>query len=173
MKFLKFILILLCITSCGTAVNYDYNPETDFNTLKSYNYFVDMKTNLSALDTKRIIREIDTKMDVLGIVKSETPDFYIDIQTEDTQNRRNSNVGVGLGGSRRGIGGGVSVGIPVGITQNKREIVIDFVDNDRKTLLWQAVSTSNYKNNANPKQRDAFYEDVIEKIFKKYPPKKK
>ena len=51
--------------------------------------------------------------------------------------------------------------------------VIDFVDKKQnERLFWQAVSESNYRDNASPERREAYFDALIEKIFSKYPPKK-
>lgn len=172
MRALKFIVLLLLITSCGTIVNYDYEKSTDFNQYKTYNYFDDIETGLSQLDNKRLIRAIDAKLTTMGLTRSENPDFYIDIQSQDVMNRNNSSVGVGAGGGSGGGFGGVSVGIPLGGNQNTRELVIDFVDKSQnEKLFWQAVSESTYKPNATPEKREANFVKLVEKIFSSYPPK--
>ncbi len=172
MKTLKYIFLLLFVTSCGTVVNYDYEKSTDFTQYKTYNYFDDMQTGLSQLDNKRIMKAIDAKLSSLGLTRSDNPDFFIDIQSQDVMNRNNSNVGVGVGGGGRGGFGGVSVGLPLGGNQSTREIVIDFVDKSQnEKLFWQAVSESSYSPNASPEKREATFAKLVEKIFSGYPPK--
>ena len=173
MKALKFIILLLLFTSCGTVVNYDYEKSTDFSKYKSYNYFDDMETGLSQLDNKRIMRAIDAKLSTMGFTRSENPDFFIDIQSQDIINRNNTSVGVGAGGGGRGGFGGVSVGIPLGGNQNTREIVIDFVDKSKnEKLFWQAISESTYRPNASPEKREEIFTKLVDKIFQGYPPNK-
>jgi hypothetical protein len=172
MKTLKYLLAVVMFTSCGTIVNYDYEKSTDFNQYKSYNYFDDMKTGLSELDTKRLIRAIDVKLEAMGLMQSENPDFYIDIQSRDIQKRNNSNVGVGVGGTGRNVGGGISVGLPLGGNQNARELVIEFVNDTKGGMFWQAVSESNYSPNASPEKREVKFKALVEKIFSAYPPNK-
>ncbi|MFP4847172.1 DUF4136 domain-containing protein [Winogradskyella sp. PE311] len=173
MRISKYLLILFMLSSCGAIVNYDYEKSTDFSQYKSYNYFDDMKTGLSQLDNKRLMRAIDTKLETMGLTRSENPDFFIDIQSQDIQNQNNSNVGVGVGGGGGGGFGGVSVGIPLGGNQSTREIVIDFVDKKQnERLFWQAVSESKYSPNAKPEKREAVFVKLIENIFSEYPPKK-
>ncbi|MFC0604729.1 DUF4136 domain-containing protein [Winogradskyella pulchriflava] len=173
MKTFKFILLASLFVSCGAIVNYDYEKSTDFTQYKTYDYFSDMKTGLSELDNKRLIRAIDAKLETMGLTRSENPDFLIDIQSQDVMNRNNSTVGVGAGGGGRGGFGGVSVGIPLGGNQNTREIIIDFVDKSQnEKLFWQAVSESSYKQNASPEKREATFAKLVEKIFDGYPPKK-
>ena len=173
MKNLKFLLIALILTSCGTKVNYDYEKATDFNSYKTYNYFDEMKTGLSELDLKRLIRTMDTKLETMGLVRSDNPDFYIDIQSQEIQSRNNSNVGVGLGGGGGNVGGGISVGLPIGGNKNTRELVIEFVDDTKKGMFWQAISESSYNPNATPEKREEQFQAVVEKVFSNYPPKSK
>ncbi|APY08969.1 hypothetical protein BWZ20_11975 [Winogradskyella sp. J14-2] len=173
MKVVKYLLLLFIISSCGTVVNYDYEKSTDFTKYKTYDYFSDMQTGLSQLDTKRLMRAIDTKLASMGMSRSENPDFYIDIQSQDVMNRNNSTVGVGAGGGGGGGFGGISVGIPINNNQNTREIVIDFVDKKQnERLFWQAVSESSYRQNASPEKRQAYFDALVDKVFAKYPPKK-
>ncbi len=173
MKALKYLFLFLLVSSCGTVVNYDYEKSTDFTKYKTYDYFSDMQTGLSQLDTKRMMRSIDAKLGTMGMTRSENPDFYIDIQSQDIMNRNNSTVGVGAGGGGGGGFGGVSVGIPIGGNQNTRQIIIDFVDKrQNERLFWQAVSESNYRENASPEKREAYFDALVEKIFSKYPPQK-
>jgi hypothetical protein len=172
MRALKYLFLFLLISSCGTIVNYDYESSTDFSKYKTYDYFSDMQTGLSQLDNKRLMRAIDAKLVTMGLTRSNNPDFFIDIQSQDIMNRSNSNVGVGVGGSGRNVGGGVSVGIPLGGNQNTRQIVIDFVDKKQnEKLFWQAVSESTYRPNASPEKRESYFENLVAKIFEKYPPK--
>lgn len=172
MKKISLLLILVSLTSCGIIVNYDYETTTDFSKYKTYNYFDDMKTGLSPFDTKRLTRAIDEKLASMGLQKTDNADFYIDIQSQDIQNRNNSNVGVGVGGGGGNIGGGVSVGIPIGQPKNTREIVIDFVTLPNEKTFWQAVSESTYSDNATPEKRENLFNNLVEKIFSKYPPEK-
>ncbi|QNK76204.1 DUF4136 domain-containing protein [Winogradskyella undariae] len=171
MKSLKFLLITFLLVSCGVKVNYDYEKVTNFKTYKSYNYFGDMKTGLSELDTKRLIRAIDAKLETMGLKRSENPDFFIDIKSENLQNRNNSNVGVGVGGGRGGLGGGLSVGIPIGQNKATREISIEFVDDAKTGMFWQAIIESSYTDNATPKKREQQFKTIVEKVFSSYPPK--
>lgn len=156
------------------AVSYDYEKTTDFSKYKTYNYYGDMNTGLSVLDTRRLLKALDAKLDSLGLQKSDTPDFFIDIQSSEFQNQ-NGGVGFGVGGTGRNAGGGISVGIPTGQSNMSRRIVFDFVDDagDKEKLFWQAVSTGSFRVNATPDKREAYFVSLVEKVFRKYPPKTK
>ncbi|GAL79167.1 lipoprotein putative [Algibacter lectus] len=76
MKFVKTLAILFLVASCAPIyVNYDYEKGTDFTKYKSYNYYADMKTGLSELDTKRLLNALDEQLQAKGFALSDTPDF--------------------------------------------------------------------------------------------------
>ena len=175
MKNLTFILFgLILFSSCNAIrVNYDYEKTADFSTYKTYDYYSDMKTGLSELDTKRLLNAMDAALQSKGYTLSDTPDFLIDIKSSEFRESQRNNVGVGVGGGGGNVGGGVSVGIPIGQNNLSREIIFDFVDEDKMGLFWQAVSESGYKPNASPEKREAQFAAIVAKVLEGFPPEKK
>lgn len=172
MKQNLLIVMALIIMSCAPIrVNYDYERTTDFSKYKTYQYYGDMETGLSPLDTKRLLDAIDLKMKEKGFAISESPDFLIDIKSSEFKEVPRNNVGVGLGGGGGHMGGGVSIGIPIGQSNVNRQITIDFVDEKGNGLFWQAVSESVFTPNATPEKREAQLQKVVEKVLDQYPPK--
>lgn len=173
MKSLKITLVALFVFGCAPIrVNYDFDKATNFNNYKTYHYYSDMDTGLSELDTKRLLDALDAKMAVKGFHLSDTPDFFIDIKSSEYQEVQRNSVGVGLGGGGRNVGGGISIGIPVGQANVNRQITIDFVDETKKQLFWQAVSESSFNPNATPEKREERLNAIVDKILTNYPPKK-
>ena len=168
------IALILSLFSCSTIrVNYDYDPDTDFSSYRTYNYFSDMDTGLNNLDTNRLIDAIDSVMQQKGIKLSEEPEFLINIQSQSFYNAQTSSVGVGVGGTGGDVGGGVSIGVPIGSNGLDREIVFDFVDIGKNQLFWQCVSSSNYNEKASPEVKERKINEIVTKVFAKYPPAKK
>ncbi len=173
MKKLIALFVFMAMLSCAPIyVNYDYEKGTDFTSYKTYNYYAQMQTGLSELDTKRLMDALDAKLQSRGFTLSETPDFFIDIKSSEFHGAQRSNVGVGVGGGGGNVGGGISIGIPVGQSNINRQITLDFVDENKNGLFWQAVSESSYNPNANPEQREKQMQAIVEKVLSKYPPKK-
>ena len=171
MKTFKIIVLTLLVVSCAPIrVNYDYEKTTDFNKYKTYNYYSDIKTGLNELDTKRLLSAIDVKLQSKGFTLSDTPDFFINIQSSEFQESQRNTVGVGLGGSGSNVGGGLSIGIPIGQSNINRQIIIDFIDENGNGLFWQAVSESSYNPKATPEKREAVLNAIVEKILLEYPP---
>ncbi|UKM65139.1 DUF4136 domain-containing protein [Flavobacteriaceae bacterium GSB9] len=173
MKFLYTALLALLLVACAPIrVNYDYDKQAMFSNYKTYQYYGDMETGLNELDTKRLLDAIDAQMIAKGFSISEHPDFFIDIKSVEYQNSQRSSVGVGLGGSGRNVGGGISIGIPVGQSNINRQITIDFVDENKKQLFWQAVSEFGFNLNATPEKREEIFRAVAKKVLSEYPPMK-
>ncbi len=169
-KLIPLILAGILLSCASVRVNYDYDPETDFGSYRTYNYFEDMETGLSDLDTRRLIHAVDSLMQQRGIKLSEEPEFLINIQSQSFYKPQNSAVGVGVGGTGRNVGGGVSIGVPIGGSSLERELIFDFVDSQKNQLFWQAVSLSNLSDNAAPSTREKKIKEIVNKVLSKYPP---
>lgn len=171
MKHLVYFLIIASLVSCKVVrVNYDYDKKTDFSSYTTYSYYPEMETGLSDLDTKRLLVIVDSTMQAKGILYSEEPDFFINIESNSFKAAQNNNVGVGLGGGGGNVGGGISIGIPVGQPKLEREIKFDFIDSQKDLLFWQAISTSPFKENVSPELREKSLSDIAAKVFESYPP---
>ncbi len=159
------------MSSCSAIhVDYDYEKSTDFQVYKTYNYYGDIDTGLSGLDDKRLFRALDSILMTRGYTFAEAPDFFIDIKSEEFRQQAGNNIGIGAGGGGRNMGGGISIGLPLGQSQLGRQIVFEFVDEDKKIMFWQAVSESNYRPNATPEKRTALFVAIVEKVLKGFPP---
>ncbi|MDF4202085.1 DUF4136 domain-containing protein [Maribacter sp. SA7] len=172
MRIFLLSVVFIVLTSCGAAkVNYDYDDQTDFTAYSTYNYFGDMETGLSELDEKRLMDALDATLGEKGFMFAEEPDMFINIKSSVYRDQASgSNVGVGLGGGNRGIGGGVSIGIPVGGPKMTRQLQIDFVDSNKDMLIWQAISESPFREGDTPQEKSEKLQAVVDKIFSKYPP---
>jgi len=174
MRFFFISLLLLLVIGCSAVrVTYDYDKTTDFSNYTTYNYFSDIETGLSALDEKRLFRVLDSTLQTKGFLLSEEPDFLVNILSQEFRNASQSAVGVGVGGTNRNVGGGVSIGIPVGSSQLERSIQFDFVDAQKNALFWQAISESGFRPNASPSVREGQLRKVVDKVFSKFPPEVK
>lgn len=174
MRFFKITILTVLIVSCAPIrVSYDFEETTNFSNYKTYQYFADMETGLSELDTNRLLDALDAKLTSKGYSISETPNFYIDIKSKAYQDAQRGSFGIGMGGSGRNVGGGVSVGIPIGQGNINRQITIDFVDHGKKQLFWQAVSESSFNPDTTPEAKEQLLNALVEKVLSQYPPEKK
>ena len=171
-NFLYIIGIGLFMSCNAVRVNYDYDKATDFSNYSTYNYFNDIESGLSQLDEKRLVRALDSTLASKGYLLAEEPDFFINILSTEFQTAPNNYVGIGVGGTGRNVGGGVSVGLPLGNTGWQRQIRFDFVDSQKDALFWQAISESGFRDNASPSVREERMRAVVAKVFENFPPEK-
>ncbi|MBU2939345.1 DUF4136 domain-containing protein [Lacinutrix sp. C3R15] len=174
MKSINIVVLVVLFTSCAPVyVSTDFEKGTDFSKYKTYNYYSEIETGLSELDTKRLLNVLEKQLQLQGMDIAETPDFYINIVSKEYPVEQKSTVGVGVGGTGNNVGGGVSIGIPVGQAKITRQILFEFIDENGIGLFWQAETESSYNPNATPEKREAILQNIVEKVLKKYPLKTK
>lgn len=171
MKYAVFLLLLAMVSCAPIKVAYDFDETVTFSQYRSYNYYSNSESGLSELDNKRLLQLLDETLQQRGFSLSDTPDFYIAIQSSIYQTPNRSSVGIGIGSSGRNVGGGISIGVPVGEANVTRTIQFDFVDEDGSGLFWQAVSESAFNPNDSPEKRTAKLRAIVEKVLEGFPPK--
>lgn len=171
---MKHLLLLVCISliSCGTYVNTDYDRNTDFRELKTYNFYPDLETGLSQIDNERIMRISDSIMQSKGFLKSEDPQILINFFAEESVTGSRNTLGIGLGSGGNNGGVVVNAGLPIGGPVIRQQLTVDIVDAKNDELIWQAFIDGDYKERSGPIQKMDYYRKNLSRVLKKYPPKK-
>jgi len=173
MKILSlFALVLtLTFTSCSTVkVVSDYDSKTDFSKYQSFAFYkpgID-KAQISDLDKKRIMREIEASLKAKGMMISENPDLLISIFTKerervDVYNNSYGYWGYGYGPWYGGYGG-TSVS-----TSTEGTLFIDFIDKEKNELVWQGIGKGDLVMSSVEK-KEARIKEIVSKIIAQYPP---
>ncbi|MER3317998.1 MAG: DUF4136 domain-containing protein [Allomuricauda sp.] len=174
MRYLLSIVLVFTLTSCSSVkVNYDYDKAVDFSNYSTYNYYSDMQSGLNQLDERRLLRALDSTLKSRGYRLAEEPELFVNIISNEYRSAPRNNVGVGIGGGGRNVGGGISVGLPLGGSNLQRSIQFDLVDAQRDALVWKAVAESGLRDNASPSVREDKLRAIVKKVFSKFPPKVK
>ncbi|WP_029035449.1 DUF4136 domain-containing protein [Salinimicrobium terrae] len=172
MKLLKISLFCLMIFSCGgPQAVYDYDEQADFNTYSSIAIYPEIQTGLSELDERRLISSVENSLETHDLIAPNSPDLYLNVYTEQYQEPSRTNVGVGIGGTGRNVGVGVSGGIPLGGPETFLRLTFDLVDVRTDELVWQAVVDSKFDFNAAPRERQQRFNKIVEEALEGYPPK--
>ncbi|TXD85375.1 DUF4136 domain-containing protein [Subsaximicrobium wynnwilliamsii] len=184
-KFLPVVMIAAVLTSCNSVkVAADYDKQVDFNTYKTFAFFktgID-KAEISDLDKRRILRAIEAELFAKGLIKSENPDMLVSIFTKSQQrvDIYNNNWGwggwgwggFGWGGFGPGWGGfGPGFGWnnqPLVSTTNEGTLFIDFIDANKKELVWQGSGTGYLPSKM--EKKDERIKEFVSKMMEKYPP---
>lgn len=173
MKNGAWLIVLIFVFSCGSAINYDYDRGADFSVYKTYLYYSDIQSGLSTLDERRLLRALDHRLEVMGYTKSSKPDFIININGNAYETNNASSVGVGVGGTGGSTSGGIGVSVPINNYKTYDEMVIEFVDEKKGTTIWLADVNVVVPNSETPEKRDAYFVNLVNKILSNYPPKSK
>jgi len=179
MKLLKPLILLFAIvlTSCSSVqVASDYDTKVDFNKYKTFAFYktgID-KTTISDLDKKRILRAIENELVVKGFTKSENPDMLVSIFTKSREKvnvNQNYNYGYGFGyGWNPWVYGNMN---NVNVSQyTEGSLFIDFIDKEKKELVWQGIGTAALKNQ-NVEKREERIQLIVKEIIAEYPPNSK
>jgi hypothetical protein len=181
MKFIKPLLLTLVIlfSSCSAVkVAVDYDSKVDFKKYKTFAFYktgID-KAKISDLDKKRILRAIESELSLLGLVKSENPDMLVSIFTKSREKvdvNQNNNFGYGFGwGWNPWMWNGMNNN-SMNISQyTEGTLFIDFIDKQKKELVWQGVGTGALKIQ-NLEKKEARVKEFVKEIVSKFSPQKK
>lgn len=177
MKYIKALVIFLLVvlSSCKTVkVVTDYDSKVDFTKYKTFAFYkpeID-KAKISDLDKKRILRAIEAELMAKGFTKSKNPDMLVGIFTKSREkvNVNQNNIGVGWG---FGWGWNPWWGMNNNINLNQYTegtLFIDFIDKEKKELVWQGVGTGALKLE-NREKKEARIKEFVKEIISRFPPK--
>lgn len=173
MRLIKISLICLFISSCGgPRAAYDYDEQANFNSFSSIAIYPEARTGLSQLDEKRLFQSLENVLAERKLRATGNPDLYLNIYTEQYQEPSRTNVGVGIGGTGRNVGVGVSGGIPLGGPETFLRLTFDLVNVRTDDLVWQAVVDSKFDPNASPGERQKRFDKIVKEALEGYPPKR-
>jgi hypothetical protein len=153
------VLIIVLLSSCS-AVNVvtDYDSNVDFNKYKTFAFYkpeID-KAKISDLDKKRILRAIETELLAKGFTKSNNPNMLVGIFTKSREKvniNQNNNFGFGFGWGFNPFWGGMNNNLNVS-QYTEGTLFIDFIDKEKKELVWQGVGTGALKLNNRAKKEE-------------------
>lgn len=175
MRLLKYtpLLLLFIVSSCSSIrVAADYDTMADFNQYKTYAFYKKgiEKVDISDLDKRRILRELDAVLMAKGMTKSEDPDLIINIFAKSTKkvnvyNDYNYNY---YGYYWSPWYYGPNYGSQVSVHE-EGTLFIDFIDNTKKELVWQGIGKGALVID-NAAKKEKRIKEFIAKILEKYPP---
>ena len=165
--------ITLILSSCSSIkVFSDYDRNIDFSNYETFAYFkpeID-KVDISDLDKRRILKALDSEMNLKGLSKSETPDLLIGFTTKAKEQiyvNTGNNFGWGWGWGFNpwfwGNGGYNSVS-----TRTEGTLYVNIIDAATKQLIWQGKGRGGI--NEFMKNRDERISLFIHEIVENYPP---
>lgn len=188
-KLIGVLILLIIVSSCSPIrVAADYDSQVNFDDYKTFAFFkpgID-QAKISDLDKRRILRSIESELIAKGYTKSQNPDILISIFTESTQRVDVYNNawggGWGWGGGWYGAGAwgpGFGPGWgwgwnngPQASVRTEGILFIDFLDADKKNLVWQG-SGEGILITKDLSKKEARISLFVNEMMAKYPPEVK
>jgi hypothetical protein len=181
MKYIKSLLLAFVIvfSSCNSVkVVVDYDSKVDFEKYKTFAFYktgID-KAEISDLDKKRILRVIEAELSLLGMMKSENPDMLVSIFTKSREKvnvNQINNFGYGFGwGWNPWMWNGANNNNNINISQyTEGTLFIDFIDKEKKELVWQGIGTGALKIQ-NREKKEERIKEFVKEIVSRFPPGK-
>ncbi len=182
LKFTPILVLAILLSSCSSVrVAADYDREANFDQYKTFAFFkpgID-KAEISDIDKRRILRAIEAELLANGMTKSENPDMLVSIFTKSNQrvDVYNNAWGAGAwgwGGFNRwgwGWGPGFGWGGSNVSTTTEGMLFIDFIDANKKELVWQGSGTG-YLVTKNVEKKEARIKEFVSKTLEQFPPSK-
>ncbi|ARV07629.1 hypothetical protein BTO04_13425 [Polaribacter sp. SA4-10] len=173
-KLVMLVFGMILITSCSAIkVATDYDSKADFNKYKTFAFYktgID-KAEISDLDKKRVLRAIESELVAKGFTKSDTPDMLVSIFTKSREKvniNQNRNFGYSFGfGWNPFMYGNMNT---VNVSQyTEGTLFIDFIDKEKKELVWQGIGTGALKIQ-NREKKEARIKEFVKEIISRFPP---
>ena len=171
MRTTLLLLTLLFLGACSSIRVYsDFDRNVDFSGYETFAYFkpeID-KVDISDLDKRRILRALDTQMNLKGLSKSETPDLLIGFSTQAKEKiyvNTWNNFGWGWG-FNPWFWGGPSYNTVS--SQTEGTLYVNIIDATTKQLVWQGKGRGGISESV--KNRDERIALFVKEIVENYPP---
>ena len=160
---LLFAFLIALIVSCSSVydVGYDYDQQTNFEGLKTYDWLpVPKGIRGDTLVQERIKNAVNSELEAKGLrMTSDEPDFLIAMQagTEDKVRNVPEHWGYKHTKSRR-------------VEYEEGTLVLDFVDPASKELIWRGTAKADVDSKMAPEKIDKLVNEAVEKTLKNFPP---
>lgn len=175
MKFAVALLTgaaVLAVVGCSTiSANYDYDPNADFTSLRTFNWFpFPENAREHELILKRVKTEVNAQLGSRGLNKSDNPDFLIAVHGGKQAKVDIVDWGYSYG-RYRGYGPRMGTQRIDVYEYEEGSLILDFVDTGTKELVWRGSATGVLLPNPSPAERGKRIREAVTKILENYPPK--
>jgi hypothetical protein len=172
MKNLALVFIGFLIFSCSTqTVSVDFDRSQDFSKINDYK--IEMAENsMSELDINRIQTAIQNELSTKSMQLNPNSENKIILRPEEYLSKsQNSSVGIGVDSGSGNFGTSIGVGIP--ITKKKlNQTYLVSLYNQSGNLVWDGRLEIQMPADGSSNMLESSVEKGVQKLFKKYPPKK-
>ena len=163
------VCLFALTVSCSSVhnVSYDYDKQTNFAGLKTYDWLpVPKEVKIDTLVQDRIKNAVNSELEAKGLrMTSDTPDFLIAMQTmrKERESYAPQSSGYTYGPSWHGPRYSK-------YTYEEGTLVLDFVDPASKKLIWRGTAKGVVDSKMTPEKIDKLVNEAVQKTLKNFPP---
>ena len=153
---LAFGCALLAFSCAGQPIttSYDYNPNANFESLRTYAWMPIRSDQLTTFELERVTNAVETGLQEKGFQRAANADFLLKVFA--------------------GKGLTLSSGYGWSGMENRRyeegTLVIDMVDPISNRLLWRGTATKTLDANPTPEQQAANIARAVRAVLEQFPP---
>jgi hypothetical protein len=175
------IIICCFISACSSSIEIrsDIDPSVEFSQYRTYNFFEPLGIEggyNSPIFGEHFRASLTRELSQRGYQKSDAPDFLVNVTIRaDDHVSMHSHSTPYMTGTYYNRPGGVygGAGMGVGVSSGPRlstevSVFIDFVDNEKRRMVWQGVSVFEASDDVATQLRDATY-TAVERMLQEYP----
>lgn len=179
---ITIVAAILAVVGCsGIRVSQDYDPVTDFASLKTFRWAADTQVGTgdaridNPLRNSRIRSAVERLLQDKGYVLAteKGPSFLVRYQYDLRRQIESDGTagGFGFGVGSYGRHGGIGIGTGNNVSEyDEGALVIDMVDPDSEALLWRGTGTQRFMEYADPEKTIEDINALVEKILAQFPP---
>jgi hypothetical protein len=167
-KYVPLVCLVIMAMGCNPiTVKHDYELDTDFSNLKTYDWMPDPGKTISnvnealvnsSLLEKRVKSAVDRRLKAQGYqIVEKTPDFRVIYYLSVREKLRDW--GTHYDGRLREI--------------QKGTLILDFVDPESMEIVWRGVAQKTVDPKATPEQTEKNINEAVSKLLDGFPPKGK
>ena len=172
------LIWMICIAgvliACSSVydVQYDYDQQTDFSSLRAYDWLPTPEgADIDDISVERVKKAVNAALKAKGFsLAPQAPDFLIAEHMGREEKVQINNWGYAYGPYTGYWGGYWGNG---GVSEYRYEegtLILDFVDADTNKLIWRGAAKAEVDRVNTPEKRDALVAEAVEKILKHFPP---
>lgn len=164
-------LLALLVTGCASNVATDYDSQAPFATYSSYAFEPGQSERVQSLDDSRVRNAVDQAMVEEGLEKvpADEADLWIRFRFEDERKYESTGFSYGLGMFNSPFGFGLSTR-PEARPVRQEKMVLEMFEPSENRVIWQGKSRQHLTENMGPETRAELIEELVENMFKQYPP---
>ena len=177
-----FLTVLVFVSCSSVTVNYDFDPEYDFATFKTYRWATAKEVNPNdellkyPIIQKRVVAAVDAVMKDKGYELVEGEDFDFVIMAHAGSKERMQVHNTGYSAAYGGYGGwydpwwGPYGGSTHVSYYEESTLVLDIVHWEKKELAWRGLATGTVREDNRGNKQEAEIQNIVTKVLANFPP---